>query len=149
MTKPDRIRKTLTVSHLLLFTCSFLNLSCEYDRNNWYTSRCQLLCIPEEGRYLSQEKLLKYKDWYPYDTLEVINDDSATVSFDFIADCCLDFAGSAAVERDTLLLTYGYASDTLFGCDCSCDYRMIYQLKTTNKQWSAIKILNKDGEKPY
>lgn len=103
---------------------------------DWFTAKCELLCDEEQGKFLDREKLLKHGDREPYDFKEVNKQDSVIISFDFIADCCMDFMGGAQIRNDTLILEYRPPHDSLvFGCDCSCDYRMIYRIDKKNKRW--------------
>jgi hypothetical protein len=111
---------------------------------NWFKARCEPLCDDQKGKFLDIEKLKKYKTMYPYDTVQIVNQDSVTISFDFITDCCLDFEGDATLRSDTLLLQYCYAADTMSPCDCYCDYRMIYNIYSGKRNWTSIKIVNTD-----
>lgn len=113
-----------------------------------FNAKCIHLCDDEKGLFLDQRKFMKYGYWNPYDTVQTSKGDTTMIAFDFIADCCLDFSGHAVVFKDTLVLSYGLA-DTLAGCDCSCDYRMVYSLNNRAENWSAVKIDNRDGKNPW
>jgi len=140
---------SMTKGYLFIFGLLAL-ASCQTETEIKYEAKCELLCDEEKGKFLDIEKLKRYKKWQPYDTVQNIRKDSIFFSFDFITDCCLDFSGSVDMAQDTLRLLYGYPPvDTLGPCDCYCDYRMIYKIKNDNLSWSALKILNTDGYKPY
>jgi hypothetical protein len=115
-------------------------------KEDWFEVTCEPLCEPEKGKILTIEKVEKYGNWNPYDTIQKVSADSIKISFDFISDCCLDFEGGMTLVSDTLVLQYGFAGDTLYPCDCSCDYRMVYKMKK-DKEWSTIKIVNLQGYK--
>ncbi len=112
----------------------------------WFKARCQSLCDEEKGIFLSKEKIKKHH-YNPYDTVQTSSKDSVKVSFDFIADCCMDFSGKVYIKLDTLTLEYGIANDSVSRCDCLCDYRMIYQI-SRNKHWSKIKISHRENRDP-
>jgi hypothetical protein len=76
----------------------------------------------------------------PYDTIQVVNKDSVTISFDFITDCCRNFSGDVDLRQDTLFLKYGPSNDST-RCDCYCDYRMTHSIYKKDRHWKSIKIL--------
>lgn len=119
----------------------------EPDTKSWYTVTSEMLCS-EGGQSLDMKKFAKYKTWHPYDTVKSIREDSISISFDFIAQCCLNFEGSVDVKRDTLKLLYSFGNDSS-ACNCFCDYRMKYKIRNNNLKWSAVKIVNTDGYAPY
>lgn len=119
-------------------------LSCQHKKDIQYSVRSELLCAPEQGKFLDERKFEQYGLWHPYDTVRQVNGDSVTISFDFITECCMDFTGSVDLSHDTLKLLYHSSNDSL-GCDCYCDYRMIYKIKNKNLSWSSLKILYNDG----
>ena len=114
-----------------------------YERlsmGDWFTAKCELLCDEQRGRFLDLEKLQRYGQHKPYDIKQVSKQDSVIIAFDFIADCCLDFAGGAKIQNDTLILEYQLPHDSLMhGCECSCDYRMIYKVDKKDKNWVDLK----------
>jgi hypothetical protein len=112
----------------------------------WFTARCELLCDEEHGKYLDFKKLEKYGQHTPYDFTQVNKLDSTIISFDVIADCCIDFVGGAQIRNDTLILEYRPPHDSLlYGCDCSCDYRMIYRIDKKDRKWTTLKTDYKVG----
>jgi len=107
---------------------------------DWFTAKCELLCDNEQGRFLDIEKLKKYGQHQPYDINQKNKQDSLIVTFDVIANCCMDFAGGVQIKKDTLILEYQPPNDSLGnGCDCSCDYRMIYRINKKDKHWVGLK----------
>jgi hypothetical protein len=107
---------------------------------DWFTAKCELLCDEEQGKFLDIEKLKKYGQHNPYGIKKKDKQDSVIVSFDVIADCCMDFAGGVQIKNDTLILEYQPPHDSLaYGCDCSCDYRMIYRINKKDKHWVDLK----------
>jgi len=107
------------------------------SEQTWFTAKCLPLCDEEKGKMVSKEKVSKHHTYNPYDTTQVLSNDSVKISFDFIANCCLNFSGNAYVRKDTLILEYARDSSAL--CDCLCDYRMIYQISRA-KHWAKTKI---------
>ena len=112
------------------------------NADRWFVTKFYSLCDDSRGIFLNLEKLNKHGKYNPYDTVQVVNKDSVTISFDFIADCCLTFSGDVKLRKDTLLLKYRFSSDTLVSCDCYCDYRMTYKLDKRQRHWKAIEILH-------
>jgi len=107
---------------------------------DWFTAKCELLCDDEQGKFLDIEKLKKFGQHNPYEIKQKEKQDSVIVMFDVIADCCMDFAGGAQIKNDTLILEYQPPHDSLaIGCDCSCDYRMIYRINKKDKHWVDLK----------
>ncbi len=127
---------------ILLVTISVT--ACDIRSDNWYTSKCELLCDEEKGKFLDIRKLETHKIGVAYDTIQIAKNDSVTITFDIITDCCLDFETSADLRLDTLILQYKLAGDTLSPCDCYCDYRMIYKINKENKDWSTLRIEGTD-----
>jgi len=107
---------------------------------DWFTAKCELLCDDEHGKFLDVEKLKKYGQHRPYDIKQKNKQDSLIVTFDVIADCCMDFTGGVQIKKDTLVLEYQPPNDSSAnGCDCSCDYRMIYRINKKDKHWVGFK----------
>ena len=107
----------------------------------YFTAQCVELCNRKKGIPLDLEKFEKYGKYNPYDTVQDNTKDSTIISFSFISDCCLSFAGKAAASHDTLILRYGFDKDTLTPCDCYCDYRITYRIKKKGRPWSAMNII--------
>jgi hypothetical protein len=111
---------------------------------DWFTAKCEVLCDVEQGRLLEREKIQKYGQFNSYDLTQTNKPDSAIITFDFIASCCMGFAGGAQVRNDTLILEYQPPIDSLAnGCDCLCDYRMTYQIDKKTKAWVGLKTTYK------
>jgi hypothetical protein len=107
----------------------------------WFIAKFDPLCDDSRGVFLDRNKLTKHGRLNPYDTVQVVNKDSVTISFDFITDCCRDFSGDVDLRQDTLFLKYGPSSNDTTRCDCYCDYRMTYRLEKGDRNWKSIKIL--------
>jgi hypothetical protein len=98
------------------------------------------LCDDSKGKFLDDAKLEKYGYYTPYDVQKTEMADSLKVTFDFIANCCLNFTGDINSKGDTLSLTYFIKEGNGGACDCSCDYRMIYVVKKQTTAFRVIKI---------
>lgn len=153
------IRRFLLISSLILAACNSKDKTTDETESgvantlpeesptlerlssgDWFTAKCELLCDEEHGKFLDIEKLKKYGQHKPYEIKQVAKQDSAIIEFNFIANCCMDFAGGAQIRNDTLILEYQPPHDSLaYGCDCSCDYRMIYRIDRKGKSWVDLK----------
>src|ERR1700758_5162728 len=71
----------------------------------------------------------------PFDTLINKARDTITYSFKVSGECCLKYYGQYHLDKDTLILTYGYCGRQ---CDCYCDYILTYKIPADNKFKHAV-----------
>ncbi|MDQ3112189.1 MAG: hypothetical protein M3R17_20075 [Bacteroidota bacterium] len=109
-------------------------------KQNWFTTTCHTLCDESKGILLDMNKYKQHGKYHPYNLTEFITKDSAIISFDFITDCCMTFAGAAEIKNDVLNLHYGPDNDSMRICDCYCDYRMTYRIDKKGREWKTKKI---------
>ncbi len=112
------------------------------DETPRFTVSFKELCKDDHGMFMDLKKYKRYGKHCPYAIDEKTNDDSLQISFDFIDDCCLRYAGAIQLSNDTLWLYYYKANDSSDPCDCYCDYRMIYRTSVVTKNWKALKIIH-------
>lgn len=106
-----------------------------------FSVKTETLCDDEKGIFPDPEKLARYVNYVSYDTVQTVTGDSAVVSFEFIADCCLAFTGEATRLDDNLRLSYRVAENSPAACDCRCDYRMRFTLAKPEKMWQKVQII--------
>ena len=142
-------RSVLLLFIVLLMASCVSNVKDNIVRNSppgdstWYSVKFRALCDSTERGEVRFDKVARYDTYSAYDTVVTLKTDSVSVSFDFIADCCLTFSGRAQVLNDTLFLTYGMDREYTEACSCFCDYRLNYQIKKANLAWDEMKIVHR------
>ena len=110
------------------------------NTGKFFKAYCQPLCDDRKGKFLDREKMLKYESNQPYDIRQTQSEDSIYLQFDIIEDCCLDYVCNVSLKNKTIYLSYSHPNDTMYPCDCACDYRMFYVIK--KQQIDSISIWN-------
>ncbi len=71
--------------------------------------------------------------------VDVVND-TTTISFDFVRDCCLEFVGKWQIDDKILTLSYQPKNEDQLPCECKCAYTMKYHFNNKEYSWYRIKI---------
>lgn len=67
--------------------------------------------------------------------------DTTTISFDFVRDCCMEFDGDWQIENEILTLRYYPNKENQEPpCECKCTYTMKYHFNHNDYSWKSIRI---------
>ena len=127
--------------------CLFTSLSCTEETvpkesGEWFSVSFEDLCKTDSLFTASEEWRNGRQNHAPYRKKQEEQGDTLTITFDFLADCCLKFYGHPEITEDTLYLHYYLPPGVSEPCECKCDYRMKYVLHKPNHTWRHIKIVH-------
>jgi len=119
----------------------FVTIACTNNKpksQDWFTVTYIDLC-KENSHEDYETNVMKYERYAPFALHQKDSANFVCVSFDFIADCCLDFSGNAKTEKGNLKLLY-WNTKKEPQCDCICQYRMHYVIDPKQAEWEKISI---------
>lgn len=115
----------------------------EVTNGSFFKAYCQPLCDEEKGKLLDYGKVKKHGRKVPYNLTYSSRNDTAIIQFDIIYDCCLDFVCNVSKNKNLLSLSHGQPTNISCPCDCSCDYKMVYEIKNQNIRLDSVLIKGK------
>ena len=121
------------------FIIAFLSCNNEGKTNNWYKVEFKSLCNENDPPVASYEVESKHNRDTPYDLEISDSSEFKLISFKFLAECCLEFSGTANIKHDTLKLKYWDTKETA-PCECICDYQLTYKLTRYRDRWKKVSV---------
>lgn len=129
------------MKHAISIILVILLLGCSHSNNTPIPEKRQpriefIACSGSSSDFSLERKIYFNKE------VNTVNDTS-TISFDFMRDCCLEFEGKWQLEEKILTLSYEPKSENEEPpCDCKCTYTMKFHINNQDYSWYRIKIKN-------